>query len=222
MSVFEKPVSLLFGPAGTGKTFQALHFCLSQLASGTFYRCLWTRPNVTMDNEDIGYLPGDLVAKSMPWMQSYIDNITVMANHDSLIRSLIWGGFDEGRVDRSHVESWISKELSSGGSIEWAPLAFLRGRSLHHTIIVADEMQNATKEQWQGLLTRIGTNSKIIITSGEPSQSDIPIHLNGSIDFLRKCSSLPHPPDWLDVFRFTDKDIIRSPTVRKILSFYNQ
>lgn len=180
------------GPAGTGKTYLAMAMAVSEFLKGNVNRIVLTRP-ARESGEALGFLPGSLEEKIMPYLRPLYD-----ALYDMM-------GFDE-------VPALIER-----GVIEVAPLAFMRGRTLNHAFIILDEAQNTTIEQMLMFLTRMGSNSRCVIT-GDPSQSD----LSG-----RERSGLLHAIDTLHgveeigfVF-FDTRDVVRHALLEKIILAYN-
>lgn len=177
------------GPAGSGKTWLATRYAIEQLLTGKFKRIILTRPAVTVD-EDHGFLPGDLIEKMAPWLRPLIDVF-------------------EEVFTRQDV-----KRMFEMGVIEVSPLAYMRGRTLKDAVVLADEIQNTTQEQFKMLLTRLGEGSKMILT-GDVSQRDI-IDRNGLVDFLGRYES--HPG--IGMVHFGQKDVVRHPMISVILGMY--
>jgi len=171
----------------------ATEYGIRWFLSETFERIIFTRPSVSVD-EDLGYLPGSLEEKMAPWMRPF---------YDILYRFFL----------PKEVTQMIEDKI-----IEIAPLGFMRGRTFQNTWIVADEMQNATVSQMKMLMTRVGANSKLIIT-GDLEQSDF-TNPNGLEDFLcrfRKKSTLS---DSIRCFSFETSDIQREEVVKEVLEIY--
>jgi phosphate starvation-inducible protein PhoH and related proteins len=180
------------GPAGTGKTMLACKYAMEHLRETAYTKMVITRPNVSID-EDLGYLPGEINQKMFPWLIPVYDQL-------------------EKYSDKSTVRKFIND-----GTIEIAPLGFLRGRTFDNTIIIADEMQNSTKSQMLNLLTRIGKNSKVIIT-GDLQQCDLELE-NGLQDFIEKYSKSKKIKE-IKCIEFDDDDIMRSELVKSIIQIY--
>ena len=180
------------GPAGTGKTFLAVACAVDALERSTVQRIILTRPAVEA-GERLGFLPGDLAQKVDPYLRPL---------HDALYELM---GLD--KVTRAFEK----------GSIEVAPLAFMRGRTLSHAFVILDEAQNTTPEQMKMFLTRIGQGSKCVVT-GDVSQIDLPRgELSGLIDaerVLRRVSGIA-------TTRFTSVDVVRHPLVARIVDAYD-
>ena len=179
------------GPAGTGKTYLAMAMAVSGLLDKAYSRIILTRPIVEA-GERLGFLPGDLQEKINPYLRPLFD-----ALHDM--------------VDFERVERLLER-----GEIEVAPLAYMRGRSLNDSFIILDEAQNTTPEQMKMFLTRLGTGSKAVIT-GDITQSDLPAAAGCGLINAREVL------DGLDAVRFVDfseRDVIRTELVRKIVRAY--
>lgn len=181
------------GPAGTGKTYLAMLAAIKALRTGQCDRIVLTRPAVGVEDEKHGFLPGNLVAKMEPWTRPLLD---VLAEH---YRPQDIVGMIEDQV------------------VEIAPLAFMRGRSLKNTIIIADEMQNATPNQMKMLMTRIGENSRIVIT-GDIEQTDRKKDSNGLLDLITRVKQ--YPTQGLSLVEFGVKDIQRHPMIERVLRLY--
>ncbi|MBF0390513.1 MAG: PhoH family protein [Desulfamplus sp.] len=180
------------GPAGTGKTYLAMAMAVAALTKGEINRIVLTRPAVEA-GESLGFLPGDLSEKINPYLRPLYD-----ALHDML-----------------SVEK--SKEMIEQGIIEIAPLAFMRGRTLNNAFIILDEAQNTTSEQMKMFLTRIGYNSRAVIT-GDITQIDLP---SGKRSGLVEAKNILQNIDGLKFVFFDNKDVIRHRLVSKIIEAYN-
>jgi len=181
------------GPAGTGKTLFATEYGLKQYLEGKYEKIIFTRPAVSVD-EDLGYLPGTLEEKMAPWVRPI---------YDILYRFLT----------NTEVTYLIHEK-----KIEIAPLAYMRGRTFKNTWIIADEMQNSTQNQMKMLLTRLGENSRMVIT-GDLDQHDRIGEINGLQDFLEKfrgCRS-----NSISSIEFETGDIEREEVVKEILDIYS-
>ena len=186
------PLVVVTGPAGSGKTMLACEAMMNQLSLGRTDKLIVTRPYVSVDNEQIGFLPGNILQKMQPWTHPVFDQF----QHCS---------------SPAQVASYLKM-----GTIETVPLGFMRGRTFHRTWILADEMQNSSPAQMLMLLTRIGQNSKLIIT-GDLAQSDVP-GLNGLQDLLQRLNSYPY--DDTKVVNLGYEDIQRSRLVSHLLEMY--
>ena len=179
------------GPAGTGKTYLAVAMALAALREGKTSRIILTRPAVEA-GEALGFLPGDLYEKIMPYLRPLHD-----ALHDMLPAEDI----------QKHTER---------GVIEIAPLAYMRGRTLNHAFIILDEAQNATMEQMFMFLTRLGFGSKAVIT-GDETQIDLPSHKQSGL--LEAHRALKNT-DGIGIVEFGKRDIVRHPLVQSIIAAY--
>lgn len=178
------------GSAGTGKTFLAALVAMKQLTEGLVTKIVICRPAVTAGGEDLGFLPGDIKSKMDPFIQPIFDAF------------------------RTYWSPQTIKQHLSDQVIEIVPLAYMRGRSFNNSFIIADEMQNATADNLLMLMTRLGEGSKIVIT-GDPIQSDI----NGHSCFHVAQHILRALPEIYFV-RFSNSDVVRHPTVAKILNIW--
>jgi phosphate starvation-inducible PhoH-like protein len=194
------------GPAGTGKTLVACNHAMKLLTSGSIEKVVITRPVVPVEEEEIGFLPGNINKKMDPWMRPILDIF---------------------------LETYKQKELDRliyDNIIEIAPLAFMRGRTFKNTFIIGDEMQNSTPNQMKMLLTRVGENSKVVVT-GDIQQNDIIAGKeNGLLDIVTKTKKYTSfmnnkyeetQDHSVQVIEFTNKHIERSKVVRKILDIYS-
>lgn len=186
-------ISFAIGPAGTGKTFLAIAYALSQLNSGKKQKIILTRP-VVEAGENLGFLPGTLSEKINPYVRPLFDAMEWMLPPGSITR------------------------LESSGAIEIAPLAYMRGRSLHNSIIILDEAQNTTKEQMKMFLTRVGENSKVIVT-GDVSQIDLP---RGKKSGLLHASQILHNISGIEFVEFDSKDVVRAKIIQRIIEAYEK
>ena len=185
-------ITVATGPAGTGKTYLAMLAAIKAFRDGTCERIVLTRPAVGVDDEKHGFLPGDLNSKMEPWTRPLFDVLREFYTKKEIARML-----DEQ-------------------TIEISPLAFMRGRTFKDAWIIADEMQNATPSQMKMLMTRIGENSKIVIT-GDVEQTDRTVHNNGLIDL---CKRLETHRDGLSVCYMNNRDIQRHPIIDTVLEIY--
>lgn len=179
------------GPAGTGKTMIAVLTAIKALKEGVCEKIVVTRPAVSVD-EQHGFLPGTLVEKMAPWTRPIFDVF-------------------EEYYSPKEIEHMISENI-----IEIAPLAYMRGRTFKNAWILADEMQNATPNQMKMLLTRIGTNSRIIVT-GDVTQHDRGFEANGLRDFIARISD---QNTRIDAVQFEHSDVERHPAVKEVLAIY--
>jgi phosphate starvation-inducible PhoH-like protein len=181
------------GPAGTGKTYLAVAMALAALREGKVSRIILTRPAVEA-GEALGFLPGDLYEKIMPYLRPLHD-----ALHDMLPAEDV----------QKHTER---------GVIEIAPLAYMRGRTLNNAFIILDEAQNSTTEQMFMFLTRLGASSKAVIT-GDETQIDLPHHRQSGL--LEAHRALRHI-EGIAIVEFTRKDVVRHPLVQRIIAAYEE
>lgn len=181
------------GPAGTGKTFLAVAMAVTALKKKQVSRIVLTRPAVEA-GEKLGFLPGDLQSKIDPYLRPLYDALGEMLGSESF------------------------QKYTEKGIIEIAPLAYMRGRTLDDAFIILDEAQNTTPEQMKMFLTRLGNNSKAIVT-GDITQIDLPfIKKSGLIDALEILSDIKG----ISIFRFSHKDVVRHPLVQKIILAYEK
>ena len=188
----EHDITFAVGPAGTGKTYLAVASAVDALERGLVSRLILVRPAVEA-GERLGFLPGDMTQKVDPYLRPLYD-----ALYDLM-------GFDK-----------TSKQFERN-TIEIAPLAFMRGRTLNNTFIILDEGQNTTVTQMKMFLTRMGQHSKIVVT-GDITQTDLPEHVpSGLVDAVER---LQHVPG-VGVIRLSGEDIVRHPLVRRIVAAYD-
>ena len=193
------PVVFGIGPAGCGKTLFACVTAIEGLKRGEFQKILLTRPVVPVEEEELGFLPGTLVKKMDPWTRPLMDIF---------------------------LEFFSQQELDfmiNSGVIEISPLAYMRGRTFKRCFIIADEMQNSTPNQMLMLTTRIGNDSKMVIT-GDLKQSDRCLDKNGLLDVMNKIRDYRARNEsgfGIEIVEMNHSDIERSPIVSKILDIYN-
>jgi phosphate starvation-inducible PhoH-like protein len=194
----EKKLIIAVGPAGTGKTLFACLKAISQLKNGEINKLIITRPVVTVE-EDLGFLPGNIVKKMDPWTRPIFD--------------LFLEFFSKTELDN----------FIYNNKIEISPLAYMRGRTFKNSFIIADEMQNSSPNQMKMLTTRIGINSKMVIT-GDLNQSDIKTE-NGLYDLINKIKIyidvVDESNDLIKIIDFEKQDIERSEIVKKIIDIYD-
>ena len=181
------------GPAGTGKTYLAMAMAVSELMKNNYARIILTRPAVEA-GEKLGFLPGDLTEKVNPYLRPLYD-----AMHDMV-------DFDK------------AQRLLERGSIEVAPLAFMRGRTLNDSFVILDEGQNTTPEQMKMFLTRLGYGSKAVIT-GDVTQIDLPA---GRLSGLKEASRILQGVEGIRFSTFTEKDVARHRLVQDIITAYER
>jgi phosphate starvation-inducible PhoH-like protein len=180
------------GPAGTGKTYLAVAHAATLLERGDINRIILSRPAVEA-GERLGFLPGDMKEKVDPYLRPLYDAL-----------------YDMMRPE--HVERCITS-----GVIEVAPLAFMRGRTLANAVVILDEAQNTTSMQMKMFLTRLGENSKMIVT-GDPTQIDLP---RGEKSGLVEATALLDGIEGVHISRFNDKDVVRHALVGRIVRAYD-
>jgi phosphate starvation-inducible protein PhoH and related proteins len=192
-TIRENDVVFGIGPAGTGKTYLAVAMAVSWLREKKVKRIILTRPAVEA-GEKLGFLPGDLVEKVNPYLRPLLDAL-----------------FDLMEADRVN-------RLNDTGIIEIAPIAFMRGRTLNDSFIILDEAQNTTRDQMLMFLTRLGFNSKVVIT-GDITQIDIdPSRRSGLVDAIQVLKNI----QGVEFLHFTEKDVVRHPLVQKIIRAYEK
>ncbi|HIJ61807.1 MAG TPA: PhoH family protein [Rhodospirillaceae bacterium] len=184
----EKNLTLALGPAGTGKTYLAISAAVEALDAGQVGRIVLSRPAVEA-GESLGFLPGDLQEKLAPYLRPLYDALS-------------------DRLGGKRLRSCLSD-----GSIEIAPVAYMRGRTLNNAFVVIDEAQNCTYGQIKMLLTRLGWHSTMVLT-GDPDQTDLLPGLSGLADIGRRLAGLPE----VAVITLTDRDIVRHPLVASMLT----
>ncbi len=183
------------GPAGTGKTMLAVLAALQAFRSGECSKIVITRPAVGVDDEQHGFLPGTLNQKMEPWTRPIFDIIEEYYKPQEVARLL--------------EEKYI----------EIAPLAYMRGRTFKNSWIIADEMQNATPSQMKMLLTRLGENSKMVVT-GDTQQADRKAKDNGLLDFQRLIKNFDS--QYIAGVEFAVRDVRRHPAVSEVLKLYGE
>lgn len=179
---------LALGPAGTGKTYLAIASAVEALDAGKVDRIVLSRPAIEA-GESIGYLPGDMQEKMAPFLRPLYDALSE-------------------RMGNKKV-----RQLLADGTIEIAPVGFMRGRTLNNAFVVIDEAQNCTYAQIKMLLTRLGWHSTMVVT-GDPDQTDLLDNLSGLADIARRLEAL----DDIAVVRLADSDIVRHPLVASMLT----
>ena len=188
----KKFIVFAIGPAGTGKTMLGVQMAIKQLKEGMISKIIITRPAVSVDEEH-GFLPGTLNQKMEPWTRPIMD------------------------VFEDYYHPKEIAEMLEDGVIEISPLAYMRGRTFKNALVIADEMQNATPSQMKMLLTRIGDNSRMVVT-GDLNQADRPRE-NGLLEF---CNLYGQGGEYrmIAMARFEQQHVERHPVVREILKLY--
>jgi phosphate starvation-inducible PhoH-like protein len=191
----DQHIVVTVGPAGTGKTYLAMQAAVKALKEGQCDRIVMTRPAVGVEGEQHGFLPGNLVAKMEPWTRPLLD------------------------VMREYYRPQDIVTMIEDQVVEIAPLAFMRGRTFKNSWIIADEMQNATPAQAKMLMTRIGTNSKIVIT-GDVEQAD---RSNGDNGLLDLCERLARSSvKGIAVCALEARDVQRHAIIGDVLKLYSK
>ena len=186
-SIDDYSLTMAIGPAGTGKTYLAIAKAAEALEKGEIERIILSRPAMEA-GESIGYLPGDLQEKMAPYLRPLYDSL---------------GDRMGGKKVRQYIED---------GTIEIAPVGFMRGRTLNNSFVVIDEAQNCTYGQLKMLLSRLGWHSTMVVT-GDPEQSDLLEGMSGLADISRRLDALPN----VAVCRLKETDIVRHPLVADML-----
>ena len=193
MAYFDNDLVFAVGPAGTGKTYVAIALAVRALKNREIKRIILTRPAVEA-GERLGFLPGDLKDKLDPYLQPLYDALGDMIPHRKL------------------------SEFMADGTIQIAPLAYMRGRTLDRACVILDEAQNTNMGQLKMFLTRMGCNAKFIVT-GDATQVDLP---NKADSGLLKGISLVEGIKGISVIRFSNEDIVRHPLVTKIVKAFDK
>ncbi len=181
------------GPAGTGKTYLAVALAVAMLKGGSIRRIILARPAVEA-GEKLGFLPGDMQAKVNPYLRPLFDALGDM-------------------MDYNQVRQFIQNDI-----IEVVPLAFMRGRTLNNAVVILDEAQNTTVSQMLMFLTRLGQDSKMIVT-GDVSQTDLEKgRTSGLSDAIKRLRGIPG----IAIIRLTEVDIVRHRLVQRIVKAYGQ
>ncbi len=186
-------VVFAIGPAGTGKTYLAMAMACAALVKGQYERIILTRPAVEA-GEKLGFLPGDLAEKVNPYLRPLYDALYTLVGTDK------------------------AGQMVERGTVEVAPLAFMRGRTLNKAVVILDEAQNTSREQMKMFLTRLGFDSKAIIT-GDITQIDLPEGRMSGLNDARKV--LSEIADIAFVY-FDERDVVRHPLVKRIIGAYEQ
>ena len=192
-AIGQTTITIGVGPAGTGKTYLAVALAVAAFRDKQVNRIIITRPAVEA-GEKLGFLPGDLQSKVDPYLRPLYDALFDMLGAEAFAR------------------------YQERGNIEVAPLAYMRGRTLEDSFIILDEAQNTTPEQMKMFLTRLGFNSKIVVT-GDVTQIDLPDgKKSGLID---ACNVLKNVED-IEIIRFSEKDVVRHQLVQRIVKAYEK
>jgi phosphate starvation-inducible PhoH-like protein len=192
----DNKIVICVGPTGTGKTAIACYYAIGQLLKNQCKRIIITRPLVTVDNEDMGFLPGSLEDKFAPWSRPLMDAFL------------------------EKVSLPVLKKFIEDGQIEIVPLGFIRGRTFKDSIVILDEAQNTSPGQMLTAMTRLGWNSKLIIT-GDLMQRDV--MKNGLADIISRFTRFVNsgkPCEGVSLVNLADTDIIRSDVCKMVLKLY--
>jgi phosphate starvation-inducible protein PhoH and related proteins len=192
-SIRNNTITFGIGPAGTGKTFLAVALAAAALSSRQVQRIILTRPAVEA-GERLGFLPGDIQAKVDPYLRPLFDALYDM-------------------LDPDRVTSYFEKDV-----IEVAPLAFMRGRTLNDSFVILDEAQNTSPEQMKMFLTRLGFNSKMVVT-GDVTQIDLP---RDQASGLVLVADVLKNVEGIEFVRFGEEDVVRHKLVRRIVAAYDE
>src|SRR5579871_6656464 len=190
-AIRQHDVTFGIGPAGTGKTYLAMAMAVSALKEEKVSRIVLTRPAVEA-GEALGFLPGDLYEKITPYLRPLHDALQDMLPPEEI------------------------QKLTERGTIEIAPLAYMRGRTLNNAFIILDEAQNSTTEQMLMFLTRLGHGSKAVIT-GDETQIDLPPHKHSGLAEAHR--ALKHT-EGISIIEFSKRDVVRHPLVQRIIAAY--
>ena len=183
-----KPLTIAVGPAGTGKTYLAISAAVEALEAGSVSRIILSRPAVEA-GENLGFLPGDMREKLDPYLRP------------------LWDALND-RMGAKRLNQALGD-----GTIEIAPVAFMRGRTLNNAFVLIDEAQNCTYGQLKMLLTRLGWHSTMVMT-GDPDQTDLLPELSGLASIAQRLENF----DDVAVIRLADQDVVRHPLVGRMLS----
>ncbi len=190
-AIHDHDLVFCIGPAGTGKTYLAVAMAISALRQERIRKIVLVRPAVEA-GESLGFLPGDLQAKINPYLRPLLDALRDLMDYESV------------------------KRLTETDIIEMIPLAYMRGRTLNDAFIILDEAQNTTVAQMKMFLTRMGNNSKIVV-SGDITQIDLPAHSrSGLIDAISRLRDI----EGFSQVRLGKTDIVRHPLVQRIVAAY--
>ena len=185
------PITFGIGPAGTGKTYLAMAMALRELLEGRVERIILTRPAVEA-GEALGFLPGELQEKILPYLTPLYDAINDMIGKEQTM------------------------QLVERGIVEIAPLAYMRGRTLANAFVVLDEAQNTTHEQMMMFLTRLGDGSRMVVT-GDITQTDLPRNKQSG---LKEATRVLKDIERINLFYFDGQDVVRHPLVQDIINAY--
>jgi|TARA_R100001086_G_scaffold43676_2_gene19314 phosphate starvation-inducible PhoH-like protein len=191
-------VVIMEGLAGTGKTFLAVHHALTQILKGQKEKLIFTRPLTTVGGEKMGFLPGDVNAKTRPYAEQFIEYLSEFSP----------------MITMKDIEDIEEK-------IEFIPVGFLRGRNFRNSVIIADEFQNSTQLQMKTLLTRIEETSQLLILGDMKQEDVVKRESNGLSDLIYKLSTSPDQ-EFVGHVRFGLEDIQRGPFVKFVMKLYGE
>lgn len=194
-----KTIVFAIGSAGTGKTFLSCNAAITELQTDNYRKIVICRPTVNVDNESLGYLPGNVEDKVLPYLRPIVD---------ILLETFTY----------TQIQHMIKEKI-----IEMCPLAYMRGRTFDYTFIIGDEMQNASVSQMKMLLTRVGRNSKLIVT-GDLDQIDRKSDTSGLQDIINRIrhqEKMNEQLKTIKVIEFPTTSIERSDVIKEILDLYN-
>jgi len=189
----EIDICVAAGPAGTGKTLLATLSAIKEFKNKNIKKIVVTRPNIAVDDKDIGFLPGDIMDKMAPWVRPIFDIFEDFFTYKQITTMLKYN------------------------MLEICPLAFVRGRTFKNSWIILDEAQGTTPNSMLSVLTRIGSGSKMVVT-GDIDQSDY-VQKNGLQDFLERYNNNLKR---IKIIKFTAKEVERHPVVKNVLEIYKQ
>ena len=192
-AIRKNEITFAIGPAGTGKTFLAVALAVNAFRAREVSRIILTRPAVEA-GERLGFLPGDLQTKVDPYMRPIYDALHELMGAESYLNNL------------------------EKGLIEVSPLAYMRGRTLDEAFIILDEAQNTTPEQMKMFLTRLGFNSRAVVT-GDITQMDLPAEKRSG---LKEARRILHGVEGLSFIELTQRDVVRNPLVQRIVKAYEK
>ncbi len=196
IDALENPnVNIVFamGYAGSGKTYLATLYAIQQLRQGNVQKIIITRPNIAVDDKDIGFLPGDILKKMAPWTKPVLD------------------------VFEEYYSVKDITAMIEDGVIELVPMAYIRGRTFKNALVLLDEAQNTTPTSMLSALTRIGEGSKMVVT-GDIKQSDRGMNNNGLADFVNRFDGSSR----IRICKFDKDSVERHPVITDILRMYGE